>query len=264
MPETDFEQLRQTGESLDQFTDMDGFPRGTDEEEPGKMEVFGRNFAIGDEPVIRMEANEDDVQEITAVVNNASRVADFTVVTIHAHEYSGRRELSPEFLHVFARAMIEAGADVFVTHGPHVLRGIEIYQGKPIFYSMGNFMFQNETLLRLPSDNYERYDLDGNAHVADFNDARYENDTEGFPTLVANWESIIAVPTFRGGNLSELQLYPISLGYGAPRQVRGRPLFAEQDLARKIIGDLQEMSKPYGTAIEFRRGIGIVQLTNTD
>ena len=262
VPETDFEQLRQTGDSLDQFTDMDGFPRGTDEEEPGKMEVFGRNFAIGDEPVIRMEANEDDVQEITAVVNNASRVADFTVVTLHAHEYAGRRELSPEFLHVFARAMIEAGADVFVTHGPHVLRGIEIYQGKAIFYSMGNFMFQNETLLRLPSENYERYDLDGNAHVADFNDARYENDTEGFPTLVENWESIVAVPTFRGGELAELQLYPISLGYGAPRQVRGRPLFASQQTARKIIGDLQELSKPYGTEIDFRRGIGIVNLTN--
>ena len=125
-------------------------------------------------------------------------------------------------------------------------------------------MFQNETLLRLPSENYERYDLDGNAHVADFNDARYENDTEGFPTLVENWESIIAVPTFRDGKLAELQLYPISLGYGAPRQIRGRPLFADQQLARKIIGDLQELSKPYGTEIDFRRGIGIVNLSNAD
>jgi poly-gamma-glutamate synthesis protein (capsule biosynthesis protein) len=264
VPETDFEQLRQTGESLDQFTDMDGFPRGTDEEKPGEMEVFGRNFAVGDEPLIRMETNEDDVQEITAVVNNASRVADYTVVTIHAHEYAGRRDLSPEFLHVFARAMIEAGADVFVTHGPHVLRGIEIYQGKPIFYSMGNFIFQNETLLRLPSDNYERYDLDGNAHVADFNDARYENDTEGFPTLVENWESVIAVPTFRGGNLAELQLYPINLAYGAPRQLRGRPLFANRQLAEEIIGDLQRLSEPYGTEIEFNRGIGIVILDDTN
>lgn len=264
LPETDFEKLRETGESLGQFIDQDGNPRGTDEEEPGKMEMFGRNFAIGDESTIRMEANEDDVQEITAVVNNASRVADFTVVTIHAHEHAGRRELSPDFLPVFARAMIEAGADVFVTHGPHVLRGIEIYQGKPIFYSMGNFIFQNETLLRLPSDNYEKYDLDGNAHVADFNDARYENDTEGFPTIVENWESVIAVPTFRGGNLSKLQLYPISLGYGAPRQVRGRPLFAHRELAEKIIGNLRELSKPYGTEIEFRRGIGIVKLTDAD
>ena len=46
VPETDFEQLRQTGESLDQFTDMDGFPRGTDEEEPGKMEVFGNTWRM--------------------------------------------------------------------------------------------------------------------------------------------------------------------------------------------------------------------------
>ncbi len=46
--------------------------------------------------------------------------------------------------------MIDAGADVFVGHGPHVLRGIEIYKGKPIFYSLSNFIFQNETVLRMP------------------------------------------------------------------------------------------------------------------
>jgi poly-gamma-glutamate synthesis protein (capsule biosynthesis protein) len=228
------------------------------------MELFGRNFAIGDDSLVRMEANEDDVKEITAVVNNASRVADLTIVTIHAHEHAGRREMSPEFLHVFARAMIEAGADVFVGHGPHVLRGIEIFKGKPIFYSLGNFIFQNETLLRLPSENYERYDLDGNAHVADFNDARYEEDTKGFPVLRENWESVIAVPTFRRGHLAELLLYPINLAHGAPRQVRGRPLLANQELAEKIIGDLQRLSKPYGTEIEMRRGIGIVDLTDTD
>jgi poly-gamma-glutamate capsule biosynthesis protein CapA/YwtB (metallophosphatase superfamily) len=260
VPETDFEQLRETGESLDQFTDMDGFPRGTDEDKPGEMQVFGRNFAVGDEPVINMEPNEDDVQEITAVVNNASRLADFTIVTIHAHEHGGRREQNPDFLPVFARAMIEAGADVFVTHGPHILRGIEIYQGKPIFYSMGNFMFQNETLLRLPSENYERYDLDGNAHVADFNDTRYKDDTTGFPALVENWESIIAVPTFKGGNLTELQLHPINLAYGAPPQIRGRPVLANEELGEKIIGDLQRLSEPYGTEITMRRGVGYIQL----
>jgi poly-gamma-glutamate synthesis protein (capsule biosynthesis protein) len=264
MPEPEFDSLQQTAESLGQFTDQDGNPRGTDEEKPGEMEIFGRNFAIGDAHLIRREANENDVREITAVVNNASRVADFTVVTIHAHEHAGRRELSPEFLHVFARAMIEAGADVFVGHGPHVLRGIEIYRGKPILYSLGNFIFQNETLLRLPYDNYARYELDDNAHVADFNDARYEDDTKGFPVLRENWESVVAVPTFRNGSLSQLVLYPINLGYGAPRQIRGRPLFADQELAEKIIGDLQELSKPYGTEIEFRRGVGIVTLAATD
>ena len=264
LQEAAFENLRQSGESLGQFTDQDGEPTGLDEEKPGEMKIFGRNFAVGDDAVIRLDVNEDDVREIAAVVNNASRIADFTIVTIHAHEHGGRREIPADFLPVFARAMIEAGADVFVGHGPHALRGIEIFQGKPIFYSLGDFMFQNETLLRLPEDNYAAYDLDADAHLADFNDARYKNDTTGFPAIPEIWESVIAVPTFHNRKLTELKLYPISLGFGAPRQIRGRPLFADENLGKKIISDLQELSEPYGTEIEMRRGIGYVKLSSND
>lgn len=260
LPEEDFRNLRQSGEALGQFVDQDGFPTGIKEDKPGEMSVFGRDFATGDAALIRRKANEDDVAAISAVVNNASRLADFTIVTIHAHEHAGRRELTPEFLAIFARAMIEAGADVFVGHGPHSLRGIEIYQGKPILYSLGDFLFQNESLARLPSDNYERYDLGANAHVADFNDARYDNDTSGFPAIPEIWEAVIAVPKFRNRELTELALYPISLGYGEPRQVRGRPVFADSQLGSKIIGDLQKLSEPYGTTIEMRRGVGYVNI----
>ena len=264
LQEADFESVRQSGESLGQFTNQDGEPTGVDEETPDEMKVFGRNFAIGDDAVIRLDVNEDDVREISAVVSNASRVADFTIVTIHAHEHGGRREIPADFLPVFARAMIEAGADVFVGHGPHALRGIEIFQGKPIFYSLGDFMFQNETLLRLPADNYDAFDLDDEAHVADFNDARYKDDTTGFPVIPDIWESVIAVPTFNDRQLTELKLYPISRGFGTPRQVRGRPLFADEDLGAKIINDLKELSEPYGTEIEMRRGIGYVILPTDD
>ena len=262
LQETEFAGLRQSGEILGQFINQDGEPTGVDEDTPGEIKVFGKNFALGDDAVIRLDVNEDDVREISAVVNNASRVADFTIVTIHAHEHGGRREIPADFLPVFARAMIEAGADVFVGHGPHALRGIEIFRGKPIFYSLGDFMFQNETLLRLPADNYAAYDLDGDAHVADFNDARYEEDSKGFPAIAEIWESVIAVPTFNDRQLTELKLYPISLGFGTPRQVRGRPVFADQELGEKIINDLQVLSEPYGTEIEMRRGIGYVKLSS--
>ncbi|RLA32236.1 MAG: CapA family protein [Gammaproteobacteria bacterium] len=264
LQEADFESVRQSGESLGQFTNQDGEPTGVDEETPGEMKIFGKNFAVGDDAIIRLDVNEDDVREISAVVSNASRVADFTIVTIHAHEHGGRRDIPADFLPVFARAMIEAGADVFVGHGPHALRGIEIFQGKPIFYSLGDFMFQNETLLRLPADNYDAFDLDNEAHVADFNDVRYKDDTTGFPVIPDIWESVIAVPTFNDRQLTELKLYPISLGFGAPRQVRGRPLFADEDLGAKIISDLKELSEPYGTEIEMRRGIGYVILPTDD
>ena len=264
LPEDSYENIRSAADSLGQFTDLDGQPRGTDEEKPGQMNVLGRNFAVGEAPRVLREPNEDDVAEIMAVINNASRLADFTIVTIHSHQNGGRRELPDDFLPVFARAAIEAGADVFFGHGPHILQGIEIYQGKPIFYSLGNFIFQNETLLRLPSDNYERYDLGERSHVADFNDARYENDSTGFPALQENWEAIIAVPTFENRQLTELALYPIYLGFGKTRQIRGRPILADDDLGQKIMADLARLSEPFGTEFEYRRGVGYVKLDDRD
>jgi len=260
LPADTYEDIREAADSLGEFTDLDGNPAGTDEDKPGEMEVLGRNFAIGDEPMIRREPNQDDVAEIMAVINNASRLADFTIVTIHSHQNGGRREVPDAFLPVFARAAIEAGADVFFGHGPHVLQGIEIFQGKPIFYSLGNFIFQNETLLRLPSENYEAYDLDERAHVADFNDARYENDSTGFPALQENWEAVIAVPTFENRVLKEIALFPIDLGFQKSRTIRGRPILADEALGRKIIGDLARLSEPWGTEFEMRRGVGYVKL----
>ena len=40
-----------------------------------------------------------------------------------------------------AHAAVDAGADVVMGHGPHVIQGIEVYGGKPVFYSLGNFFF---------------------------------------------------------------------------------------------------------------------------
>ena len=84
-----------------------------------------------------------------------SALADIVIVSLHCHESGANRSVPADFIPIFAKAVIDAGADVFVGHGPHVLRGIEIYKGKPIFYSLSNFIFQNETVLRMPEDSYE-------------------------------------------------------------------------------------------------------------
>jgi poly-gamma-glutamate synthesis protein (capsule biosynthesis protein) len=140
------------------------------------------------------------------------------------------------------------------------LRGIEIYKGKPIFYSLGDFVFQNETLLRLPAENYEAYGLEADNHVADFNMSRYSNETTGFPANPEIWESVVARPTFANGELTELALHPITLGFGMPAWVRGRPMLARGDLAEKILNDLRERSAPYGTEIDVRDGVGYVRV----
>ncbi len=229
-------------------------------EQGDSLRVFNTVFLAGDRPGISSVPDPEDVEEIAAVVRNASRLADYVVVSIHAHESAGRLEEPAEFLITFARAMIDAGADMFVGHGPHLLRGIEIYRGKPIFYSLGDFIFQNETVLRLPYENYRPYGLGENHHVADFNDARYANDTRGFPTQQEVWESVVAVPRWRGETLEAVDLYPITLGFGRPRTVRGRPMLADAELGRKTIQRLAERSRPFGTTIEWRDGIGTVRL----
>lgn len=227
---------------------------------PASLTFFGRRFTAGDKPGVTTVPRQEDLDEIAAVVRSASGLADHTIVTIHAHE-GGRDRLVPaDFLVTFARAMVDAGADMFVGHGPHVLRGVEIYKGKPILYSLGDFIFQNETLLRLPSENYEPYGLGADKHVNDFNDARYDFDKRGFPADRMIWEAVVAVPKFRGEQLTELALHPITLGYGESRSVRGRPLFAEGELGGKILGDIVKLSSEMGTKITVRDGIGYVDV----
>jgi len=229
-------------------------------DDPRRLRFSGETFVVGEEMARRTAPNDDDVAEIAAVVRNAKQLADYVIVTIHAHESGAERMAPAEFLVTFAHAMVDAGADVFVGHGPHMLRGIEIYGGKPIFYSLGDFLFENETLLRLPAENYEPYDLGPDAHVADFNFSRYANDTRSFPSQPEIWESVIAMPTFRGGELVSVELHPISLQFGAPRWVRGRPQPADEELSRKILDDLVRISAPFGTTIRTDGGVGVVQL----
>ena len=68
-----------------------------------------------------------------------SRGANFIIVSMHAGtEYTkkpNQRQID------FARAAIDAGADIVIGHHPHWIQDIEIYNGKPIFYSLGNFVF---------------------------------------------------------------------------------------------------------------------------
>ena len=197
-----------------------GRPAGTGD----TFNYLGTRFVVGATPGVSTAPLKEDLDEIAAVVKNAAGLADYTIVTIHAHEGGKDRFLPADFLVTFARAMVDAGADMFVGHGPHVLRGIELYKGKPIMYSLGDFIFQNETLLRLPSENYEPLNLGATAHVNDFNDARYNFDKSGFPADPPIWEAVVALPRYRGEQLVELALHPITLGYGKSRAVRGRPV----------------------------------------
>jgi poly-gamma-glutamate capsule biosynthesis protein CapA/YwtB (metallophosphatase superfamily) len=249
-----------TAERLEQLRQMAREVTGQTPAAGDSLTFAGRRFVAGATPGIRTEPRQEDVDEIAAVVKSAATLADQVIVTIHAHE-GGKTRLEPaEFLVTFAHAMIDAGADLFVGHGPHVLRGIEVYKGAPILYSLGDFIFQNETLLRYPADNYDDQRLGPAATPDDYLNRRYNFDKSGFPADPPIWESVVAMPRYRSGRLAELALHPISLGFGGPRHVRGRPMLAAPELGAKILGDLTKLSAPFGTRITTRDGVGYVEL----
>jgi hypothetical protein len=91
-----------------------------------------------------------DIERSAAVVDSVRKSVDVIVVTFHGGAEGAKAVTTadgPEFLgseprgdlRRWARAVLDAGADAVVGHGPHVLRGIEFHRGRPIAYSLGNF-----------------------------------------------------------------------------------------------------------------------------
>ncbi|WP_368652559.1 CapA family protein [Ornithinibacillus sp. 4-3] len=228
------------------------------EKKDGKFEFGQYVFAEGSPEGKETSPDPRDMKRILKSISEAKRQADYVVVSIHAHEMQGEDKSVPaEFLKTFARECIDGGADSIVGHGPHVLRGIEIYNGRPIFYSLGNFIFQNETVTHLPADFYEKYGLGNDHTVADGLDTRTENNTKGFGVNEKIWDSIVPVWKMQGDKLTEVKLYPIELGYKQPRYKIGWPTLVKTD---RILKDLQELSEPFGTKIDIKDGVGTIVL----
>ncbi len=210
---------------------------------------------------VRMKVNEEDQAANLAAIEGAARQADWVLFSLHSHEsHPIDRSAPAPFIESFARRAIEAGADIVVLHGPHVLRGIEVYRGRPIFYSLGNFIFQNETVQWLPQEIYDQYDLPITARPDEVFDQRTQNDTRGFPARAAYWQTVLAEVTFQEKQLQEIDLYPVTLGPNRGRTRRGRPMLADPEEGSAIIADLQRLCQRYGTVIKWSDGRGQVKL----
>jgi poly-gamma-glutamate capsule biosynthesis protein CapA/YwtB (metallophosphatase superfamily) len=92
-----------------------------------------------------------NLTEAKALVKEASKNADMVVISVHAgSEGTGAMHIRNQNEHFFgedrgnlvkfSRTMIDNGADLILGHGPHVVRALEVYKGKLIAYSLGNFM----------------------------------------------------------------------------------------------------------------------------
>jgi len=221
---------------------------------PGDPSVFPLGelkFKSANCAQVRTTANAKDIAAMAAWIDEARGLSDLVVVSLHAHEQTGiDKEQPAEFIPVFARQMIDAGADLVVGHGPHLLRGLELYKGKPIFYSLGNFLGQNELVPKIPADGYDRFRADPELKPGQVYQKRVQGDKAGFPADRRYWESIVPTLRYEGGALRSIELTPISLGWKDARHRRGRPRLAEAAEGRAILDRFAALSRPFGTELD--------------
>jgi poly-gamma-glutamate capsule biosynthesis protein CapA/YwtB (metallophosphatase superfamily) len=193
------------------------------------------------------EPNAEDKQRILQSIRDARQHADLVIVYEHNHVFLNRpfgallneelpERLAPaDWLKKWTHEEVDAGADIIVMHGMPLLHGVEIYRGRPIFYDLGNFIFNVP-----PTD----IQLDE-------------------PII---WESAVAHVEFQGKNLQSITFQPIAMnkiGQGEPDvhdehtnnlflQTHGLPKPATGDQARYILQRLADASRPFGTKVEIK------------
>lgn len=250
---------------IDQQTDIDAkanldLAEGFKSKKSDSFNVGGAEFRLG-KPGTSTLMDNKDAERIGRSIREASRQADIVLVSVHSHEMKGMDKEQPaEFIRQFARFCIDQGAQAMIGHGPHVLRGIELYKGCPIFYSLGDFIFQNDTVERQPAEFYDIYHLDSGNTPADGFDARSDHGRKGLAANPKVYESVIATMTLRNGRVEEIQLTPINMGFDKPRSGKGRPYLASSSDGRRIIERIKKLSEPFGTKISIREGIGCVSI----
>jgi poly-gamma-glutamate synthesis protein (capsule biosynthesis protein) len=196
--------------------------------------------------------NPDDAQRILQSIRNAKQRADLVVVYQHNHVFDKpfgtmmrerlpERLVPPDWLVKWTHAEVDAGADIIVMHGAPLLHGVEIYRDRPIFFDLGNFIFQ---------------------------------------TALANvwepiaWESVVAYVDFAGTTLKSIKFRPIvveKIGQSQADtrntrtnnlrlQTSGLPRVATGEQAYTILQRLADLSRPFGTNVEINGEMAAVKL----
>jgi poly-gamma-glutamate synthesis protein (capsule biosynthesis protein) len=242
----------------------------TPEDSAEAMSFLGARFRRSERFAVATKAKAADLEANLRWIGEAKRQADWVIFSLHNHEFGPAGALTAAtnvgmeepaaFVTEIARAAIDAGADVVAGHGPHLTLGVEIYKDRPILYSLGNFIFQNDNVPVFPAESYQRFGLDEKATPTDFLDARTGNETRGFPAAAEYWHGLAVVCDFRGGKLARLDLHPLDLGHGRTRAQRGRPMLAEGKTAAAILDRVKRLSERYGTVVAIEGEVANVKL----
>ncbi|ESP93482.1 MULTISPECIES: CapA family protein [Pseudoalteromonas] len=219
-------------------------------DDPDQVFYFGDyDFQQGAESKSIHTLNAQDVERIFQSIDEAKSQSDLVMVSLHSHQMKlGDAHTPPEFLQHFARQCIERGAHIFLGHGPHHNRGMEVYQGCPIFYGLGNFIFHNLTVTKQPWEMYELLGLKHENRVTDVLNRLDGNGSKGYKKHREYWTSFLPVCEFEHGKMTSLKIYPCDLGEGEHRHTLGTPRLSS---SLASLETFVQLSRQLGTELQF-------------
>jgi poly-gamma-glutamate synthesis protein (capsule biosynthesis protein) len=135
-----------------------------------------------------------------------------------------------------------------------VLRGVEIYRGKPILYSLGAFIFRGRGMPQLPEELYENCQMPDRDPTKFFERTRREWDQ-----IAGFWQSAIAQVEFEDNKTTGITLIPTVIRHDAIA-TWGMPQLASADESKEILTRVKRLSVSFGTTIEIDRSAGHIQI----
>lgn len=202
---------------------------------PDEIDFYGTIFRRSPANCRRIVIDQASLQGQLDTIRKAASDGAFVIAYLHHHHWEPSWRDVPQWVQLFARCCVDAGANVFVSHGAPVLQPVEIYRGAPIFFGLGNFLF----------------------HLPEGEDDWASPDV---------WKSVVATCSFGDkGQICSIDLVPVVLGGEQGLQERNYherlvPLPASAALARSMIEDLAERSANHGTCLRVVGDRGIISI----
>jgi poly-gamma-glutamate synthesis protein (capsule biosynthesis protein) len=196
----------------------------------------------GSRPEVLTFADRDDLANLVDDVRKAKEIADIVIVTPHWGVHFAPAEVADYETEV-AKAAIDAGADAVFGHHQHILKGVEVYKGKPIFHGLGNFAMDVYIAEHTASPAFHEMRSRYPEHAVG-----YRPETPTYPFHPDARRTGIAKCVVRDGQVVEAAFLPCLINHdGQPVILRG----GEPDFD-VIAGYLAEISSQVGFDTRFK------------
>ena len=204
-----------------------------------------------------------------AHASNNMDIQEFMIVPVGAPTFAEALRWGSEIYHTLGRLLKADGLSTAVGDEggfapdlgsdeaaiQYLVRAIEVYNNKPIFYSLGDFLIQLYQLPIAPEDFYKSYGMNSDSAVIELLKKRSRDFSCGLMEDLKMRESVIPYwETDENKNLTKLVLMPVTASLREGKHLEGLPQ-PSKDVA--FIEKLAGLSKPYGVTVKMEDGLAV-------